>query len=131
MEGVKDATRVLGGVSFFRGSTVCTVLKDSEETLEEPATDGGRPRTENLRLLTLPGMDVDILVTGGTGVAFGDLAGVRVVVPLLALDEALGFKVMVNLNLQSAFAGLHYICNFVYHIWDFVYRTRWSRGRYQ
>lgn len=54
-------------------------------------------------------MDVDILVTGGTGVAFGDLAGMflMVVVPL-ALDEALGFKVMVNLNLNvlSAFAGL-------------------------
>jgi hypothetical protein len=120
LEGVKDATRVLGGVSFFRGSTVWTVLKESEETLVESATEGGRPRTENLRLLTLPGMDVDILVTGGTGVAFGDLAGTTVV----ALDEALGFKVMVNLNVQSAFAGLNYICNF-------VYRTRWSRRRYQ
>ena len=53
-------------------------------------------------------MDVDILVTGGTGVAFGDLAGMflMVVVPL-ALDEALGFKVMVTQNALSAFAGLH------------------------
>lgn len=35
-------------------------------------------------------MDVDIPVTGGTGDAFGDLAGafLIVVVPLVALDEA-------------------------------------------
>jgi hypothetical protein len=53
-------------------------------------------------------MDVDILVTGGTGVAFGDLACMflTVVVPL-ALDEARGFKVMVKSNALSAFAGLH------------------------
>ena len=100
-------TRVLGGVSFLRGSTVCTVLKES---LVEPATEGEWPRTEILRLLTLPGMDVDILVVGGIGVAFGDLAGafLIVVVPL-ALDEALGFKVMVNLNALSAIPGLLYI----------------------
>ena len=54
-------------------------------------------------------MDVDILVTGGTGVAFADLAGafLIVVVPL-ALEEALGFKVMVNLNALSAIPGLLY-----------------------
>ena len=53
-------------------------------------------------------MDV-VLVNGGTGVAFKDLdaAFLTVVVPL-ALDEALGFKVMVDLNALSAFTGLHY-----------------------
>ena len=90
-------TRVLGGVSFFGGSTVCTVFKESEDTLVEPATEGAR--TEILRLLTLPGMDVVILETGGTGVAFGDLVGVFLIVVVpLALDEALGFKVMVKVE---------------------------------
>ena len=108
LEGVKDATRVLGGVSFFGGSAVCTGFKGSEDSFVGPATEDEWPRTEILRLLTLPGMDV-VLVNGGTGVAFKDLdaAFLTVVVPL-ALDEALGFKVMVDLNALSAFTGLHY-----------------------
>lgn len=107
---VMEVMRVLGGVSFFPGSAGGgEVTKESEvglDTLAEPTTEGEplvitRPEgTEILLLLTLAeseGIDVDALLIGGTGVALGDLAGMFLMVVLpLALEEALGFEVMVK-----------------------------------
>lgn len=117
--GVMDTTRVLGGVSLFKGSTLGgDEVKESKvglSTLVEPATEGEplvitRPEgTEILRLLTLADSEgvVDTLLAGGTGVALADLGGMFLMVVLpLALEDALGFEVMVNLNEQSGFAGL-------------------------
>ena len=83
--------------------------------LVEPTTEADPTRlvegTEILLVLTLEGIDVDILLIGGTGVALGERVFLIVVLPILALEDALGDMDMDEKDSNnysshlSAFAG--------------------------